>query len=427
MAADGLTGQPVQTTPRPTAIQGTDGRLWFATSDGIARIDPTNIPRNPKPPPVQVRALAAAGETYDVARRVSLPVRTTQLRLVYTAISFTKPDRIVFRYRLTGVDTAWVEAGTRREAFYTNLGPGSYRFRVIAANEDGVWNEAGASIDFEIPPGFTQTKAFIGLIAALLAAALVGAGWLLAFWRQRQMARALHAKYEGQLAERARVARELHDTLLGDMTGVALQLGAAARRARSANENIGVVELLSSLSTQVQHTLVEARRSVSAIRVAPDELLPLHEQLDGAARRTFGETGINARVEHAGSPRKYPVDVEAQIVGIATEAMANARRHAECETVTISCTYAMEEVHVRVRDDGRGIDASQAMPSGHWGLVGMRERAASIGARLSVTSNAGAGTEVLLVAGRRPGPAPWWKRLIQVLTAAGGRSVRVDQ
>src|SRR5262249_37633306 len=158
--------------------------LWFTTTTGVAWIDPANIRRNRLAPPVQVRAVSAEGKRYDAGEHVTLPARTTQLQLAYTSPSLARPDLVRFRYRLSKVDTAWVDAGARREAFYTNLTPGSYQFRVIAANEDGVWNDAGASLDLEIPPSFTQTKAFIGLVAGLIAAALVAAGWLLALWRQ---------------------------------------------------------------------------------------------------------------------------------------------------------------------------------------------------------------------------------------------------
>jgi len=182
------------------------------------------------------------------------------------------------------------------------------------------------------------------------------------------------------------------------MTGVAMQLAAAANRADSANENEGTVKLLSSLSTQVQRALVEVRRSVSAMRTTPDAPLPLHEQLGNAARRAFAETAINARVEHTGSPRTYSPRMESQVVSIAAEAMANALRHAECRTIVITCLYAPRDVRVTVRDDGCGFDPARATPAGHWGLVGMRERAASIGATLAVRSAPGAGTEVLLIA-----------------------------
>ena len=407
---DGFNGQPPQVRPFPTAIEGTDGRLWFASESGVAWIDPTNIKRNTLPPTVQIRALNAGGRRYTVGKPIALPRGTSDVQIAYTASSLAMPDRVRFRYRLAGTDTTWQEPGGRREAYYTNLKPGSYRFQVIAANEDDVWNEAGASIDFQIPPTFAQTKAFLALSVAGGAIVVL----LLAQWRQRRMERLLRAQFEATLAERARVARELHDTLLGDMAGVAMQLKAGARRIAAENGgNVPVVELLSTLSTQVQHALVEARRSVTAMRTSsPDETPPLHEQLASAAQRTFAETGITARVEPVGSPRQYPPNVEAEIVGIVTEAMANARQHAGCQKVTVTCSYTPRELHVRVHDDGRGFDPSQGTPAGHWGLVGMRERAASIGARLSVTSAPAAGTDVVLVVPGGPAKWTWWNRSV---------------
>jgi len=407
---DGLNGQPPQVRPFPTAIQGTDGRLWFATESGVAWLDPANIKRNANPPPVQIRGVTASGRRYDPTGRVTLPARTTELQIAYTALSLATPDRVRFRYRLSGPNASWEDAGARREAFYTNLRPGSYRFQVIAANEDGIWNESGASLDFDIPATFTQTKAFLVLCVAAAAIAAL----LLAQWRQRRMARVLRAQFEATLAERARVARELHDTLLGDMAGVAMQLSAGARRAATSDSaDTALGSLLVDLSAQVQRSLVEARRSVTAMRTQqPDEEPPLHEQLASVANRTFAETGIAAHVEHAGSPRPYPPNVQSEIVGIATEAMANARHHAGCRTVTVTCSYAPRELRVRVRDDGRGFDPAQGTPAGHWGLVGMRERAASIGAQLSVTSSPAAGTEVVLVVPGGPARWTWWNRSV---------------
>ena len=406
---DGLNGRPPQVRPFPTAIEGTDGRLWFATESGVAWVDPANIKRNALPPPVQIRGVIAADQRYDPTARVALPARTTELQIAYTALSLAMPDRVRFRYRLSGADTSWQEAGGRREAFYTNLRPGSYRFQVIAANEDGVWNESGATLDFDIPATFTQTRAFVVLVAGAVACAM----WLLAHWRHRRMGRALRAQFDATLAERARVARELHDTLLRDMAGVAMQLNAGARRAAATTgSNASVVELLTNLGAQVQRTLVEARRSVTAMRTVSDELPPLHTQLADAAHRTFEGTAIAAHVEHVGSPRQYPPNVESEIVGIATEAMANARQHAGCRKMTITCSYAPRELRVRLHDDGRGFDPSQGTPMGHWGLVGMRERATSIGAKLSLTSTPTAGTEVVLVVPGGPGRWTWWNRSV---------------
>ena len=403
---DGLHGQAPQIRPFPTAVQGTDGRLWFATEGAVAWIDPANIRRNPLPPPVLIRAVTAAGTRYELGARVALPPRTTDLTIAYTAASLAIPDRVRFRHRLTGVDpgATWEDAGDRREARYTNLGPGSYRFQVVAANEDGVWNEDGATVELAIPATFTQTKEFVALCLAVAAASV----WLFALFRQRRVARALRAQFEVTLAERTRVARELHDTLLGDMAGVAMQLNAASRRAETAGAaDASLVGLLAGLGTQVQQALVEARRSVTAMRNPSDEPPSLADRLSESAYRTFAGSEIAVEVERLGTPRRYPEGIEAEVVRIATEAMTNARQHAGCRRVEITCRYRRRQLQVRLRDDGRGFDPQEQATIGHWGLVGMRERAATIGARLSITSARGDGTEVLLVV---PDAMGRWRR-----------------
>ena len=169
---DGLEGAAQQIRPQPTVIAGTDRKLWFATTVNVAWLDPRAIPRNPVPPPVVIRRLTAGNRSYPIGPDLELPVDTTALRIDYTALSLSIPERVRFRYQLVGSDTAWQDAGGRREAFYTNLAPGSYRFRVIAANDDGVWNQAGAALDFTIPPSFTQTRWFLAVWVAALGAVI---------------------------------------------------------------------------------------------------------------------------------------------------------------------------------------------------------------------------------------------------------------
>jgi ligand-binding sensor domain-containing protein len=345
-AHDGLSGRARKLRPVPTAIQGTDGRLWFLTETGASWIDPTSIQRNTLPPPVQIRAVTTGGTRYNADSRVTLPARTSQFQIAYTALSLSTPDRVRFRYRLAGAESTWVDAGTNREASYSNLEPGAYRFQVIAANEDGVWNETGAVVEVEIPLMFVQTKAFIALMVLIA----VCAGWLVVRRGRPRVVRAL----------RVRLASEV--------------------RASS-----------------------------------PDELPPLHAQLEDAAREAFAKSGIAATVQHEGLPRSYPPSVGAQILGIATEAMANVRKHAACRTVKIDCNYTGRELHVRVRDDGLGFDPKQTAP-GHVGLARMRERAASIGAKLSVASAKGGGTEVLLTVPGGPGRWTWWQGMTPVLS-----------
>jgi ligand-binding sensor domain-containing protein len=346
---DGLRGSTSDPRPLPTAIQGADGRLWFTTATGVAWLDPARINRNTVAPPVFIAVLSADGTEYPSAGPVALPARTRALRIAYGAISFTIPDRIRFRYRLAGVDTGWVEAGTRREAIYTNLDPGSYRFRVIAANEDNVWNEAGTALSFEVPRAFTQTTAFLVLVATVAAGSVV---LLLALQRRQRVVATPAAQV------------------------------AAARRPRAAT------------------------------RAQPEPLPALHEQLSNAATRTLASAGITAHVEPVGSPRPYPPNVETEIVRIATEAMTNARQHTSCRLVTITCGYAPRELRVRVHDDGRGFDLTHGAPPSHWDLARMREQAASIGAQFSVESSPGAGTEIVLVVPGVPARWTWWNKAI---------------
>jgi signal transduction histidine kinase len=338
-----------------------------------------------------VRALAAGGRAYSATGgSITLPKRTRALSVAYTALSLTVPERVRFRYRLMGLDTAWQDAGPRREAFYTNLGPGAYRFEVTAANHDGVWSVAPATLDVVIPPMFVQTDAFL----ALCAAAAGGAAWALAVWRHRRAVGAARARYEVMLAERMRVARELHDTLLTDVAGLRMQLDAAARAIGPAG---AAASLVAALRDQASQTLVNARRAVVDMRASRDASGPVADQLADAAGRIFADTGVSAHVAHTGTPRRYPSTIEAEVLRVAGEAMANARAHADCRWVRVTCGYEPGALRLEVCDDGRGFDPARAAADGHYGLVGMRERASAIGARLTVESAPGRGTVVRLV------------------------------
>ena len=410
---DGIEPPAAQAAPLAAAAAGPDGRIWFTSTGGLSWVDPRRMRTNTVPPPVHLRALTAEGRRYPAGGdTLRLPPRTRSLSVAYTAYSLAVPERVRFRYRLEGLDTAWHDAGGRREAFFTNLPPGRYRFRVIAANEDGVWNTAGASLAFTIRPAWNQTWWFRALVLAALVALPAAAALAWQRRRGRRAAERTQARFDAMLAERTRVARELHDTLLGDMAGVAMQLSAGARRAETSGAGPGVVELLTSLGAQVQHAMVEARRSVTGMRASPADLPPLHERLAEVAGRTFAGTEIAARVEHAGAPRPLEPAVADEIVGIAAEAMANARKHAGCRSVTVACRYEPRALRVSVRDDGRGFDPSRGPPEGHWGLVGMRERASSVGAVLGVTSAPGAGTEVVLDLPLDEKRRRWWRRLV---------------
>ncbi len=217
---DGLIGSVQSLRPTPALVEGGDGRLWFALSTGLGVIDPAHIVRNTLPPPVTIWSLTSEGHEYSpYAREVLLPVGTRQLQIGYAASSLSVPERVRFRYQLEGLDDAWQDVGDRREAIYTNVAPGTYRFRVIASNNDGVWNDKGATLVFTIPPAFYQTTWFYALCALLLIAVIV----LLYRLRLRQATAAMRVRLEDRIVERERIARDLHDTLLQGLQGLILR------------------------------------------------------------------------------------------------------------------------------------------------------------------------------------------------------------
>jgi ligand-binding sensor domain-containing protein/signal transduction histidine kinase len=388
---DGLTGTAAQIRPQPTVIAGTDGRLWFATTVGIAWLDPKAIARNPTPPPIVIRRLTAGNKAYPIDPDVVLPVNTRALRIDYTALSLSIPQRVRFRYQLVGSDSGWQDAGGRREAFYTNLKPGSYRFRVIASNEDGVWNEAGAAFAFSIPPSFTQSRWFLAVWVVVLS----GLIWLAYLGRMRQVAGGLQVRYQAALAERTRIAQELHDTLLQGFTGITLQLRAIERMlARQPRES---AEALKSVLASADTALRDARHMIWDMRAVELEGRDLADALELATRQALADSSAQFVFNLDGDRRQLPLTVETTALRIGREAVLNAVKHAAPRKVEVSLEYGPRSLTLRVADDGTGIrpGAMDAAAAGeHLGIAGMRDRAQRAGGTLDISSEPGRGTTV---------------------------------
>jgi signal transduction histidine kinase/ligand-binding sensor domain-containing protein len=387
---DGLRGYARQVRPSPSAFEGTDGRIWFATQVGLVGIDPKHIKRNPTPPPVTAWAINGRSVQFPTAPLTRFPMHTTNVRIEYTAASLSVPERVRFRYRLQGVDKDWQNAGDRREATYTNLGPGQYVFHVIASNHDGVWNKTGASVAFRIAPAFYQTRWFYGLCVLVGLAFL----WVLYQARIRQVSAHLHARLEERLAERERIARELHDTLLQSVQGLVLRFRAAVSRlpqgepARSPLENA---------LERADGVLAEARDRVKQLRTSSDPDLDISQAIAAWAEELVTPQTAAFRSTVVGIPRAVHPIVREEALYIAREALTNAFRHAEARQIEAEVSYGASEVQIRVRDDGRGIDGDVLRAGGkegHWGLLGMRERARKVRGTLTVWSKPNAGTEV---------------------------------
>ncbi|MEZ5284855.1 MAG: response regulator [Vicinamibacterales bacterium] len=334
--------------PAQAATADTDGRLWFVGFDTIVRLDPTRLPSNLLPPPVLVRGLSAGGVDYAASpTAVSLPMGTTQVQIAYTALSLTIPGRVAFRYALDGVDAGWQDAGTRRDAFYTNLAPGTYRFRVIAANNDGLWNESGATQTFVIPPAFHQTASFkAGAFAAVTALVLLACAW-----RVRQVRRQMHAQLQERLDERERIARELHDTLLQGLQGIILRFQAVAS-SMPAGASADMMERTLRRADQV---LVESRDRVRGLRASTSarDTLPGALADAGTELAEAGGPAVAVRVDGRARPLHPIVADEAYWIG--REAISNAVRHASARHIEAVVDFTGAGLRVVVQDDGIGI------------------------------------------------------------------------
>ncbi|WP_084583035.1 sensor histidine kinase [Sphingomonas azotifigens] len=389
-AADGLPGVAQQAGLRSTAVRGGDGRIWVADNVGIGWIDPARIVRNLLPPPVLIRSLTANDRRYDAQNAIALPAGTANLRIAYTALSLAEAERVRFRYRLVGFDAGWVDAGTAREAYYANLGPGTWRFQVIAANNDGVWNTQGATVSFTIAPRFYQRWWF--RLAALAVAA--GMLWLLYAWRLREQIARNRGRLEAQLAERERIARELHDTLLQSMQGLMLRFQAAAYATEPGSK---AQALLESALDRADDVMLEARDRVLALRriSGPGDPQPLIEAL----ARCMTEDGLSVTVTRDGPPLRFqPPELE-HILAIVQEALANVRRHARTHLAQVELHARPAELVVVISDQGIGIPpqiVADGGRSGHYGLSGMRERAAALGGTVAVQRGDPIGTRVRL-------------------------------
>jgi signal transduction histidine kinase len=387
--SDGLRALDSARTTPPNVIRDGSGRLWFVGPKGPSIADPSALPVNDVAPPVAIESVLA--DRQPVRNGDALPPGRSTFELQYTALSFRAPSRVEFQYKLEGLDRSWVDAGTRRIAYYSRIPPGSYRFRVKARNDSGVWNEEGASISFSLAPHFYQTAVF--RVAVVLA---LGFGvWLLLRFRVRRSVQQVEDRFNTILAERNRMAHEFHDTFEQSLIGIKLQLEAAATVPSGSEASGHHLRRAYDLTLQ---SVSEAHHSIWALRSGILEYQELEPALWALARQVSAERAVACRVEAEGEPVPLPQDAKDQVLRIAQEAITNAVRHGRPANVVVVLTYEKDAVRLRVRDDGTGFDVAEG-PSrngGRFGLLGMRERAQRLGGQLTVNSRTGEGTTVEL-------------------------------
>jgi signal transduction histidine kinase/ligand-binding sensor domain-containing protein len=382
--------QPGMTPLQPQATRSLDGRLWFANNNVVQTLDPQKWPRNPLRPNVVVEGLEANGVSYPIERDLRLPALIRNLDIDYTALSFVVPQKVRFRYKLQGYDTQWSQPVSRREVSYTNLPPGHYVFRVIASNDDGVWNETGAELAFAIPPSFTQGVWFKGICIFGFAGVVYSAYRL----RVRQVTAQLRSRMFERLEERERIARDLHDTFFQGIQGLLLRFHTAASQLGKDEPARQIFEDTLKQSDQV---MLEGRELVLDLRATASEQNELPTAFSHFGEGMRNGSPCEFKVVINGSIRPLHPVVFEELFKIGREALGNAFRHSGAHSIETELNYERGEMRIRIRDDGMGIDSAilkHGHRDGHFGLPGMRERAKKIGAQLDVWSGTGAGTEV---------------------------------
>jgi ligand-binding sensor domain-containing protein/signal transduction histidine kinase len=413
--ADGL--ESMHGVKRHRSVAGDSlGRIWFSMNGGLSFVEPKAMTIDSAPAIVHVEGILADGRAIPLDTRTHIPSPHQRITLSYTGLSLSVPARVRFRYRLDGFDQGWSEPTATRETSYTNLDSGTYLFHVKASNSDGLWNSAESTFQFEIDPMFWQTWWF--RLSVLLAVAMV----VLAFFRLRvgTLTRQMNVRFEERLAERTRIAQELHDTLLQGVLSASMQLHVAAEHLPEqspAKPLVGrVLELMTRVIDDGRNTLRGLRSHETASQNLEETFLRIQQDLGIPTH-----TGFRILVE--GTPRPLRAAICDDLYFIGREALTNAFRHSGAAHIEMEIEYEVSHLQILVRDNGCGIDQHvlSAGREGHWGLSGMRERAERIGARFRVLSRANAGTEVELLipgrvafvqetSGRRPSWISWLDR-----------------
>jgi signal transduction histidine kinase len=389
--------RPMSTPFQPNASPSPDGRLWFANQNVVQMIDPAHLDNNPILPPVHVEEMIADHKNYAPREGLRLPALTRNLEIDYTALSFVAPQKVRFRYKLEGYDSEWQDPGTRRQAFYADLRPENYRFRVIACNNDGIWNEEGATLAFSVAAAWYQTWWFRGASLAVFLALL----WALYQLRLHQLAHQFNITLEARVNERTRIARDLHDTLLQSFQALLYRLQSVRRVLPDRPEE--AAQRLDSAIDQTAQAITEGRDAVHELRsstvVANDLAQAIGTLGEDLAAQPNNHHAAVFGVQVEGTPRSLHPILRDEVFRIAGEAMRNAFRHAGAKQIEVEIRYDDRQFRMRIRDDGRGIDPKVLIhdgQAGHYGLHGMRERAKLVGGRLDVWSELDSGTEVEL-------------------------------
>jgi signal transduction histidine kinase len=365
-------------------MRAEDGRLYFTTSRGMAVLDSGARKAPAVAPVVHFVEMTANGDPVDLERAARLDPGRQRLQIRYTGIHLSAPDRVTYSYRLDGVDPSWVDAGARRVINYNSLRQGRYTFRVLARLPGGPASEE--SYSFELLPQFWETAWF----RVLMAAGLALCAWAIYQLRLRQ----IRSRFTAVLEERARLAREIHDTLAQGFVGISSQLDAVAMCMPP--ETSPARSYLDLARRMARHSLTEARRSVMDLRASALDGQDLAAAIQSGTRMWTAGSGVDVDVDVSGPAAQLPEEMEQHLLRIAQEAVTNTLKHAGASKIAVKLHMETRKLNMRIVDDGRGFDQEGAFSSrgGHFGLIGMRERAERLGGELRLSSHPGEGTEL---------------------------------
>jgi len=390
---EGIDGYGDLTYPR-NAVLGSHGLVWMGTNKGVFSIDPRQYARqkNTAPPRVLIDTLKTDSKLFLVPGLIQIPPKSLNVEIEYTALSFTKPEGIQFKYKLTGVDSDWHMAGTRRQALYNSLSPGRYTFVVMAMTSDGIWSDSEAKLSFQVLPAFYQTWWF-RMFEVLLC---LGCIWLMFRIQLSRSNFVIRSRLNARLQERARIARELHDTLLQGFHGLVLRFQTASTLLE--NPVLARAALEDALD-RADSLMIESRERIRDLRYESEEVVRLPEALEAAGEQMTDEYRGNFRFTVEGAVRVLNPQVREEMYLVGREALSNAFAHSNGSEVEAELTFHQHWVRLRVRDNGDGIDPETLRSGGavgHWGISGMHERAEKIGAQFKMWNREGAGCEVEL-------------------------------
>ena len=413
---DGLIGTPAQNKPTPSAVMDNSGVLWFATSGHLTSLDPARVKASTSAPNVLLQSMLVNDVAVPVGKNTSIqegPHQLKKLEFDYIGVDLNAPDRVVYQYMLEGQDKDWQDVGSRRQAYYTNLAPGSYRFRVRAASGAGAWNELAGGPSLTLEPPFYQTAWFYLLCAVVFCAIL----WLVYGLRVRHLTEQVRGRSEERARERVRIARDLHDTLLQGIQGLVLRFHFATEQLP---RNEPVKAMLSAALDRADQVIREGREKVMELRSECTSSAELEHHLRKTADGLQADGSSRISMVVNGEPRSLQIAVQDELYSIGREAMTNAMRHSKAKQVIVELTYGVQQLTLRCSDNGRGVSADYmraSLKQGHWGIIGMRERARTLGCKLEFVSTLNVGTEVTVrVPARKAyadaGPERDWRRFL---------------